>query len=69
VIPGWDEGILLMNQGGKAKFIIPSTLAYGPQANGPIPGFATLEFDVELVSISDAPSAPQVIQGEKVENH
>jgi FKBP-type peptidyl-prolyl cis-trans isomerase FkpA len=27
VIPGWDEGIALMNVGSKAKFIIPSAIA------------------------------------------
>jgi FKBP-type peptidyl-prolyl cis-trans isomerase len=58
VIAGWDEAIQLMSPGGKAKLIVPSSLAYGPQPNGPIPAFSTLEFDVELVSVSNTPSAP-----------
>jgi FKBP-type peptidyl-prolyl cis-trans isomerase FkpA len=52
VIPGWDEGISMMNIGGKAKFIIPSSLAYGPSGQGPvIPPYSTLIFDVELVNL------------------
>lgn len=53
VIAGWDEGLLLMNEGSKAQFIIPSGLAYGDQGNGPtIPPFSTLLFDVEIVKVS-----------------
>ncbi len=52
VIPGWDEGIALMSVGGKAKFVIPSGLAYGPSGQGPvIPPYSTLVFDVELVNV------------------
>ena len=52
VIPGWDEGIALLSPGGKATLIIPHTLAYGPNgAGGVIPPYATLIFDVELVSV------------------
>ena len=51
VIPGWDEGIALLNTGAKATFIIPSELAYGSAgAGGVIPPDATLKFEVELVS-------------------
>lgn len=52
VIEGWDEGLLLLPQGSKATFVIPSNLAYGSQgAGGVIPPNATLIFDVELVGI------------------
>ena len=52
VIPGWDEGIMLLNEGSKAKFIIPPHLGYGAQgAGGVIPPNATLIFDVELVKV------------------
>jgi peptidyl-prolyl cis-trans isomerase A (cyclophilin A) len=52
VIPGWDEGILLLNVGDKARFVIPSDLAYGAAgAGGVIPPNATLVFDVELMNI------------------
>ncbi|MBT8309087.1 MAG: peptidylprolyl isomerase [Flavobacteriaceae bacterium] len=52
VIPGWDEGIGLLKVGDKARFVIPSNLAYGSAgAGGVIPPDATLVFDVELMDV------------------
>jgi len=51
VIKGWDEGIGLMNEGGKAKFVIPSAIAYGSRDSGSIPAYSTLVFEVELVKV------------------
>ena len=52
VIEGWDEGIALLKVGDKARFVIPSDLAYGPSgAGGVIPPNATLIFDVELMDV------------------
>lgn len=51
VIPGWDEGVSLLKVGDKARFVIPSDLAYGSRgAGGVIPPDASLIFDVELVA-------------------
>lgn len=52
-IPGWQEGIALMGKGEKAILIIPSDLAYGPQANGQIPANAILVFEVELIDFTN----------------
>ena len=52
VIPGWEMGIAMMREGGKATLIIPPELGYGPRgAGGVIPPNATLTFDVELVKV------------------
>jgi len=52
VIEGWDEGVQLLQVGDKARFVIPSHLAYGERgAGGVIPPRATLIFDVELMNV------------------
>lgn len=52
VIPGWDEGLMLLKKGSKGKFLIPSPLAYGEAGAGAmIPGNSILIFDVEVVDV------------------
>jgi FKBP-type peptidyl-prolyl cis-trans isomerase len=51
VIPGWSEGLQLMQVGSKYKFWIPAKLAYGEQAPPMIGPNQVLEFEVELLDI------------------
>ena len=51
VIKGWDEAIALMKEGGSAKLIIPSDLAYGATGSGSIPPYTTLVFYVNLIDV------------------
>jgi FKBP-type peptidyl-prolyl cis-trans isomerase FkpA len=52
VIPGWDEGIALLNKGSRAILLIPSPLAYGTRGAGAdIPADSPLKFEVELVDV------------------
>lgn len=58
VIPGWDEGIMLLKKGSKARLFIPSPLAYGPQSPGPdIQPNSILMFDVEITDIRNKDAA------------
>jgi len=52
VIARWDEGIQLLKVGDKARFVVPSHLAYGGQGAGDvIPPNATPVFDIELMEV------------------
>lgn len=60
VIRGWDEGILLLKKGSKAKLFIPSPLAYGPQSPGPgIAANSVLMFDVEVLDVKEGGKGQQ----------
>jgi FKBP-type peptidyl-prolyl cis-trans isomerase len=51
ILPGWEEGIKLLNKGAKAKFILPPALAFGSKDIGKIPPNSTIVFDIEVLDI------------------
>ncbi|WP_130618177.1 FKBP-type peptidyl-prolyl cis-trans isomerase [Dyella amyloliquefaciens] len=59
VIPGFREGMQLMQVGGHYKFFIPSNIAYGAQPQNGFPPNATIIFDVTLVKTGATPAGEQ----------
>jgi len=51
-IEGWNEGLSYMREGGKAKLIIPSALAYGEEGiEGYIPPYSPLLYEIEVLEV------------------
>lgn len=68
MIPGYDEAVAMLGKGGKGRFIIPYTKAYGAAGRPPvIPAYSDLVFEIELMDITPgsapagtpAPAAPK----------
>ncbi|MEX1002793.1 MAG: FKBP-type peptidyl-prolyl cis-trans isomerase [Crocinitomicaceae bacterium] len=51
VIPGWQEGISMMKEGGQRRLYVPHELAYGEEGKGIIEPYSTLIFDIELIKV------------------
>ena len=51
VIRGWTQGLQMMQEGAKFRFMIPPHLAYGRSGRAEIPANSTLFFDVELLKV------------------
>jgi len=52
LIEGFKEGVLLLNESGKAILILPSRLAYGNYSTASIPENAVILFDIELLEVN-----------------
>lgn len=51
MIPGWDDGMKVMNKDARVQLIVPSELAYGSEGRGTIPPYQTLIFVVKMFDI------------------
>lgn len=60
VIPGFAQGLQLMQPGGSYRLCIPSKLGYGEAGTGPIPANADLVFEVDLLSFTTPPPKPVI---------
>jgi FKBP-type peptidyl-prolyl cis-trans isomerase len=65
VIPGFAQGLQLMQPGGKYRLCIPAALGYGESGTGPIPPNADLVFEVDLISFTTPPPKPVVPVAER----
>jgi len=65
VIKGWTDGLKLLNKGAKAKFYVPSVLAYGKEKVGEIiPENAILMFEIEVLNILTKAQAYSLIEND-----
>lgn len=67
LLPGWEEGLGLMNEGAKAKLVLPPSLAFGEQGGGAIPPNSQIILEVELLEIQPAPVPAEVEADEMIE--
>ena len=51
-ISGWKESIMLLKEGGKGTFIIPSGLAYGKRSSNKFPANSVLIYHIELIEVN-----------------
>jgi FKBP-type peptidyl-prolyl cis-trans isomerase len=51
VIDGWQEVLPLMPEGSIYEVVIPYELGYGKKADGNIPGYSTLIFEIQLIKV------------------
>ncbi len=65
VIPGFAEGLKLMQRGGRYKLCIPSALGYGAAAKGPIPANSDLVFDVDLLDFKSIAELQALQSGQR----
>ncbi len=63
VIIGWKDGLTMLKKGSKARFFIPSSLAYGKQGAGAdIPPYAVLMFDIDVLDVMSKSQAKTEVE-------
>lgn len=65
VIPGFAQGLQLIQPGGSYRLCIPAALGYGAAGTGPIPANADLVFEVDLLSFTNPPPKPVIPVAER----
>lgn len=50
-VKGFDEAVTYMKEGGKSKFVVPSSLAFGASGTYYIASYTPFLFDAELVKL------------------
>lgn len=66
LLPGWEEGLGMMKEGGEAQMVLPPELAFGEQGFGSIPPNAQVIIDVELLTV-EAPPEPTAVEESDLE--
>jgi peptidylprolyl isomerase len=66
LLPGWEEGILLMKNGGQIQLLLPPELAFGEEGYGMIPANSQIIIEVELLSVEPTPSPMEVDENDLV---
>lgn len=62
LLDGWEEGIGLMNEGGKSKMVLPPELAFGPDGGGVVPPNSQIVIEMELLTVSAPPTPTEVAE-------
>lgn len=62
LLPGWEEGIMLMKAGGKINLLLPPELAFGSEGYGSIPPDSQIIIEVELISVEPVPTPMEVAE-------
>lgn len=65
LLPGWEEGVMLMKVGGSAQLVLPPDLAFGEEGYGMIPPNAQLIMEVTLISV-EAPPVPSEVAADEM---
>ncbi len=65
VIPGFAQGLQLMQPGGSYRLCIPAAIGYGAAGSGPIPANADLVFEVDLLSFTTPPPKPVIAPADR----
>jgi peptidylprolyl isomerase len=68
LLPGWEEGIGMMKEGGKAKLLLSPDLAFGEEGVSGIPANSQIIIEVELLSVKTPPTPSSVAPEKLIKN-